>query len=63
VNPYRAACEGGDTVNVGAVIALIEAETTAAGSDPIVPRTESAKPVDEQKVAQDTAPAAKLRQT
>ena len=48
----------GDTVNVGALIALIGDETTAAGSDPIVPRTESAKPVDEQKVAQDTAPVA-----
>ncbi len=48
----------GDTVNVGALSALIGDETTAAGSDPIVPRTESAKPVDEQKVAQDTAPVA-----
>jgi 2-oxoglutarate dehydrogenase E2 component (dihydrolipoamide succinyltransferase) len=48
----------GDTVNVGALIAMIGDETAAAGADQITPRTESAKPVDEQKVAQDTAPAA-----
>ncbi len=48
----------GDTVNVDAVIALIGDSVSPAGNDPVVPRTESVKPVDAQKPAQDTAPAA-----
>ena len=47
----------GDTVLVGAVIALIGDAVSAAGADPVAPRTESTKPVDEKKLAQDTAPA------
>ena len=47
----------GDTVLVGAVIALIGDAISAAGADPVVPRTEATKPVDEKKLSQDTAPA------
>lgn len=48
----------GDTVNVDAVIALIGDSASAAGNVPDAPRTETAKSVDEQKLTQDTAPAA-----
>lgn len=48
----------GDTVNVDAVIALIGDSASAAGNVPDAPRTETAKPVNEQKLTQDTAPAA-----
>ena len=48
----------GDTVNVDAVIALIGDSVSAAGNVPDAPRTETAKSVDEQKLTQDTAPAA-----
>ena len=48
----------GDTVSVGAVIALIGDAISAAGADPVAPRTEATKPVDEKKLSQDTAPAA-----
>ena len=47
----------GDTVLVGAVIAMIGDAISAAGADPIAPRTEATKPVDEKKLSQDTAPA------
>ena len=47
----------GDTVTVGAVIALVGDAIPAGGGEAIAPRTESAKPVDEKKVSQDTAPA------
>ena len=47
----------GDTVTVGAVIALVGDAVAAAGADAIVPRTESTKPVDEKALSQDTAPA------
>jgi 2-oxoglutarate dehydrogenase E2 component (dihydrolipoamide succinyltransferase) len=46
----------GDTVTVGAVIAMIGDAVAAAGADPIEPRTEATKPVDEKKLSQDTAP-------
>lgn len=48
----------GDTVNVDAVIALIGDSASPAGNDPVAPRTESVKPVDEQKPAQDNVPTA-----
>lgn len=48
----------GDTVNVDAVIALIGDSASLAGNDPVAPRTESVKPVDEQKPAQDNVPTA-----
>jgi 2-oxoglutarate dehydrogenase E2 component (dihydrolipoamide succinyltransferase) len=47
----------GDTVNVGAVIAVIEDGVAAAGAQPVAERTASDTPVDETPVAQDTAPA------
>lgn len=48
----------GDTVNVDAVIALIGDSASATGNVPDAPRAETAKSVDEQKLTQDTAPAA-----
>jgi 2-oxoglutarate dehydrogenase E2 component (dihydrolipoamide succinyltransferase) len=45
----------GDTVTVGAVIALVGDAVTTAGADQITPRTESTKPVDEKVLSQDTA--------
>jgi len=48
----------GDTVNVDAVIALIGDSASATANVPDAPRAETAKSVDEQKLTQDTAPAA-----
>ena len=45
----------GDTVNVGAVIAMIEDATSAAGADPVKPREEAAPAAKEE--AKDAAPA------